>query len=336
MSVYNGERYLREAVESILAQTFGDFEFIIINDGSTDGSREILESYLGHNGDSRITLINQENKGTSASLNRGIKEARGEYIVRMDSDDVSLPERLARLADFMDSHKDVGICGSWAKVIGGPSETIRYPVKAEDIKAGLLFKNTIVHPSIIIRRDLFLHHDLTYCDDPEIRNKLEDYDLWIRSSRFFPLANLGEVLYLYRRHGGQLTNVSTVRVMDSTDRIVRMQLEALDIQAGESELGVHRALSAYKFDPTRDFVEEAERWLLKLQGANKVKGIYAEEALDSILGELWYALCKRMGRLGLWGWRRFWSSQLSHGVGLTPFRRVKLFARALKGQLAGG
>src|SRR4030042_1971241 len=102
MSVYNGEKYLKEAVESILNQTFRDFEFIIINDGSTDGTGAILASYQQK--DARIRIYNQENQGLIASLNRGCQLARGEYIARMDADDISLPQRLQRQLDYMEAH----------------------------------------------------------------------------------------------------------------------------------------------------------------------------------------------------------------------------------------
>ena len=109
MPAYNAENYIREAIDSILAQTFRDFEFLIIDDGSTDHTVEIIRSYS----DSRIRLYqNERNMGVAATLNRGLDLARGEYIARMDADDISLPERFAKQAAYMDAHPDVAVCGS--------------------------------------------------------------------------------------------------------------------------------------------------------------------------------------------------------------------------------
>jgi len=120
MPVFNGEQFLRPAMNSILNQTFTDFEFIIVDDGSTDHSREILNSYT----DSRVRLIcNESNIGLTDSLNRGLEAASGNYIARMDQDDISLPERLAKQVAFMDSHPEVGVCGTWAKDIDQTDST---------------------------------------------------------------------------------------------------------------------------------------------------------------------------------------------------------------------
>ena len=114
MSVYNGEKYLREAINSILSQTFNDFEFLIINDGSTDGTADILKSYT----DSRIKIINNEkNIGLTKSLNKGLKIAKGEYIARQDADDISMPERLKEEVAFLEIHKDYAVVGTFVKIL---------------------------------------------------------------------------------------------------------------------------------------------------------------------------------------------------------------------------
>ncbi|MCP8319033.1 MAG: glycosyltransferase, partial [Candidatus Methylarchaceae archaeon HK01B] len=133
MSVYNGEKYLREAIDSILNQTFKDFEFLIINDGSTDRTVEILRSYH----DSRIKIItNEKNMGLTKSLNKGLKIARSEYVARMDADDISYPRRLEVQYEYMKKNPDVGIVGSWNDVIDDKGNTIDYrkhSLSSEDI-----------------------------------------------------------------------------------------------------------------------------------------------------------------------------------------------------------
>ena len=125
MPAYNAEKYITEAIDSILFQTFKDFEFIIINDASTDSTKDIIESYK----DPRIKLVNNEqNKGVAKSLNIGISVACGKYIARMDADDIALPERFQKQFDFMEQHPNIDVCGSWAKKTGNENEIINNPV----------------------------------------------------------------------------------------------------------------------------------------------------------------------------------------------------------------
>lgn len=149
MSVFNGEKYLREAIDSILTQTFSDFEFLIINDASTDRSREIILSYL----DPRIRLIdNEENIGLTRSLNKGIDLAKGKYIARMDADDVSMPERLEKQVRFMEENPDIAVLGSWAYGIDGTGRInaeFRTPICEEIIFKDLFFSNPLIHGSVM-------------------------------------------------------------------------------------------------------------------------------------------------------------------------------------------
>jgi hypothetical protein len=195
MSVYNGEKYLKEAVESIVSQTFRNFEFIIINDGSTDGTPAILAHYQEM--DTRIRVYHQENQGLIASLNRGCQLARGKYIARMDADDVSLPERLEQQVQFLDTHLDIGILGSWTEVIeknGVSQYIVHVPTTPALIEWSLLFGCCMAHPSVIMRRDVI--ERLNFYRSEAIH--AEDYDLWSRASLVTHLANIPEALIRYR------------------------------------------------------------------------------------------------------------------------------------------
>ncbi len=158
MPVYNGEKYLKEALESILNQTFTNFEFLIINDASTDNSKNIINSFNDH----RIKLIeNKENLGLTKSLNKGISISQSEYIARMDADDISLPKRLGIQVKFMDKHPEIGAVGTWAKIIGDKNKKhIKTYSNFEKIKAVSFFKNIIVHPSVRIGRKLINNYNL--------------------------------------------------------------------------------------------------------------------------------------------------------------------------------
>jgi glycosyltransferase involved in cell wall biosynthesis len=199
MAVHNGEKYLPEAIKSILSQTFTDFEFLIVDDGSTDRTAEIINSYQ----DARIKLIsNPQNVGLTRSLNRGLDLARGEYIARMDSDDISVPERLAKQLTHMDTHREVAVCGTWAKDIDAEGKVtgVRETPVGEDLEREYWRPSPIIHPSAMIRRAHL--NGLRY--DDQIRYA-QDFDLWLRLKPHHKLANLPEHLLLYRVHSDSIT-----------------------------------------------------------------------------------------------------------------------------------
>jgi len=195
MSVYNAERYLAEAIDSILNQTFKDFEFIIIDDGSTDKSREIIDSYR----DPRIKFISRANKGLTYSLNQGLKMSQGEYVARQDADDISLPTRLEREFEVMENNPDFGMVGSNFIVIdeeGHRLRTTRLFTHPDDLAVAEIVSNQFGHGSVMMRKSTL---DKVGLYDPKVGH-VEDYDLFIRISRVAKIANLKEPLYLWRRN----------------------------------------------------------------------------------------------------------------------------------------
>lgn len=195
MSVYNGERFLHEAMESILNQTFKEFEFIIINDGSTDRTGDILESYA----DERMVIINQDKIGLTKALNRGLSFARGEYIARMDADDVSLTERLERQVAFLDENTDVALVGCNFYEIDESGDIIarkEVTLENEEIKWRLLFHNCFGHSTTVFRKECLSVVD--GYDEGIIYS--QDYDLWLRISQHYNVGNLGEFLHKWRRN----------------------------------------------------------------------------------------------------------------------------------------
>ena len=195
LPVYNGASYLREAIESILGQTYTDFELIIIDDGSTDDSLTILEEFV----DSRIRVFSQTNRGLAASLNRAIGLAQGRYVARQDQDDLSLPQRLEKQIHFLDEHPPAGMVGTWARILAGSAETgrvHRHPSDNATLKFALMFDNPFVHSSMMIRKSVFDSVGV-YTTDPS-RQPPEDYELWSRVARVYDVANIPEVLHIYR------------------------------------------------------------------------------------------------------------------------------------------
>lgn len=197
MPVYNAEKYLDEAIQSILNQTFNNFEFIIINDGSTDKSLEIIEKYKKQ--DERIILISRENKGLIFSLNEGIEKSNGKYIARMDADDISLPERFKKQLSMIEKD-NVDVCGSHYFIINEESNFIDssiVPIDQLDFLIYLAITTPFAHPSVIIRKDFLIQNDIFYGTTDF--KYAEDYALWIllwnKGAKF---ANVNDFLISYR------------------------------------------------------------------------------------------------------------------------------------------
>lgn len=201
MSVYNGERYLKESVESILNQTEKNFEFIIIDDGSQDASLPILKEY--GKADNRIKLVTRENKGLIYSLNEGIDMAQSTYIARMDADDVSLPDRLEKQLAYMEKH-NLALCGSFATAVdesGDKIKDMQYPPTADTIKRFTLLHNPCIHSSVIFKKEV-----IQYVGGYKSFFKhCEDYELWTRVVFRYKTGNIPEALLRYRMHENQIT-----------------------------------------------------------------------------------------------------------------------------------
>ena len=157
MPVLNGSTHINEAIDSILNQSFTNFELLIIDDGSKDSTITKIRTY----NDSRIHLIlNQKNIGQSKTLNKGLDMARGEYIARMDQDDISMPDRLKKQVEFMEANSNVDVCGSWTKILGDYDGVLELETESEKIKINLLTNKNLVHPAVMIRRGTLLINDL--------------------------------------------------------------------------------------------------------------------------------------------------------------------------------
>lgn len=295
MPVYNGEKYLRESIDSILAQTFTDFEFIIIDDGSTDNSYDIAAAYS----DPRIHLVSQSrNQGLVAALNKGIELACGAYIARMDADDISLPERLARQVEFMDDNLAVGICGTWMQTFSGSKfETWFAPLSHDRIVARLLFQSALFHPTVIIRKALINAHLLQYMGEFEYA---EDYDLWSRSALYCRLANIGEVLLHYRIHENSIGSLLPDSKQQSADLVRLRWLQDLGLCPTAKELFLHRQLSLGQVglaDPLA-FLEHSHGWFLKIIATNTVSKKFLEPELSEEIAERWFLICNRLTFIG--------------------------------------
>ncbi len=218
LPVFNGGKYIEASVQSILGQTFTDFEFIIIDDGSTDQTQAVLQQFRS---DHRVILVSRENRGLVETLNEGIRMARGHWIARMDADDVALPHRLlAQVRWSEDTGAD--ICGSWVKFFGGSDQRVlRHPQSDQAIKMALMFGTVFAHPTVLMKTALArqLYYDGRW-------EKCEDYDLWERAARLnCTMTNVPEVLLLYRQHDSQVSHRDFLRQQELTHRIRRRYSE---------------------------------------------------------------------------------------------------------------
>ncbi len=221
MPVYNGEPFLREAIGSLLTQTERDFELLVIDDGSTDGSAAILAEFQRR--DARVCVVTQPNRGLIATLNDGWRRARGAYIARMDADDISLPERLAQQAAFLDAHPAVGVVGGAIRRVDREGHLLpvqRFPALHAVIAWQMLFEPALIHPAVMLRRTVLA---LAGGYDPAMTHA-EDFDLWVRLSRVTRLHNLTEVVLHLRKHA---TNVSVVHRGTQIERSTVIRRQAM-------------------------------------------------------------------------------------------------------------
>ena len=275
MPTYNTDiSYLKEAVDSILNQTFQDFEFIIIDDGSTNNSVEYLKSLS----DSRIRIIrNEKNIGITKSLNIGFREAKGKYIARMDADDVSLPERFEKQFVFMENHPDVIVCG--AKSIDLGKEKTVVSTKIEDMESyrvRLLFINPGPrHPTAFFNHEKLLQYHILY--DEQLKYA-QDYGMWVTISQHGRICILPDVLLCYRTHPKQITKAHREQQVECHKVTQRKLLTQLLGEVTEEENNFHYSFSNIYITEEK-MTPEANEWYSKLLTANKQQKIYDQRKL---------------------------------------------------------
>ena len=271
MPVYNCEKYILEAVESILQQTYTHFEFLIIDDCSTDSTVEQIKSIQ----DDRIQLIlKPKNTGITESLNYGLRIAKGKYIARMDGDDISLPTRFEKQVAFLEANEDVVVCGTSFKILGS-GLYIAVPETNDEIKVGMLQECKIGHPTVMMRSSFLNEHQLSYNASME---PAEDYDLWVRMIHLGKFYNLQEPLLKYRVHQNQVSNQRNQNQVEKALQIKCNMLKYLDKDIYENEMKAYSAvLSNYRKATFSDF-EEFIRFKKKMVQHNSKK-VYFDESL---------------------------------------------------------
>lgn len=313
--VYNRAQYVGAAIDSILAQQFTNFELLLIDDGSTDESLEILQSYAI---DPRVRILcNERNLGIPGTRNKGVALARGEYVAMLDSDDYAYPTRLGRQVEFLDRHPDYALVGTWTAGMNDRGQPLRklrlLPVSPEEVRARLLFQCCPAQSSIMARTQLLQQYG--YHEDYSVSS---DYDLWVRLSQRYQLGNLPTVLVRSRMHKNRITREKSDLVQAKCVTIIGSQLTALGVMFTPADAERHFLLlrmTKRQFVPDQDYVEWADDWLQKLQTANQQTHCYAQEVLARQLGQIWFLVCwQAVSTLGWSIWKRFWQSPLSVAV----------------------
>lgn len=332
MPALNAERFLPETLASIRAQTCGDFELLAIDDGSTDRTPDLLAACR----DPRLRVLRNETRlKLSGALNRGLDEARGEFVARMDADDLMRPDRLACQLAYMERHPEIGCCGGWVRAFGeGPRNILKFPAGAENLKAFALFYSPFAHPTVLFRREWFAREGLRY--DGSFY-PTEDYELWARALERFPCDNLPRVLVDYRVHGQSMTGGEWTDMDAQTVRVQRGILAKLGIEPTAEEARLHRAASMGLLPAAPESFVQAEAWLRKLEEANRIRGAYEPAALADVLNYVWFRTAMAAVRkLGGAAWRAYRASPLAERGTHASWRRWTVRAAAWKAGFGGG
>ncbi len=321
MSVFNAEKFLREAIDSILRQTYSDFEFIIINDGSNDSSRQIMESY----NDYRIKVINNDgNKGLIYSLNKGIESAKGKYIVRMDADDIAVKTRLEKQFSILENNPEIGVLSSdYISFSHSSRKYIKSISGNSRIKSFLLFSTTVCHPTLMLRKSVLEENHLTYSSQAK---HVEDYDLWTKLALITNFETIQEALLLYRDHVNQVSHLYLDIQKENSDIVRKNYLESLSFTYSSEELQIHNLIASNDLITSKSLLVSIEKWLQNLilqnEKSNKINDLEFKQAI----GKIWVDCCGNTN-LGLIAMFQFLKSDLKKFVSNSKSLKLKLILK---------
>lgn len=281
MTAYNAEMYIAKSINSILNQTFTDFEFIILNDGSTDNTLSIIKSYQ----DDRIIILEPGKLGYYAAKIRLIQEANADFIAIMDADDIATKDRLQLQYNFLKENNDYGLVGSRAEWIDINDTKLNkefpFVETNEQIKCNLLFVNCFVHTSILMRHSVLLENELNY---KKIAG--EDFDLWIRISQKSKVANLNKVLISYRIHDNNMCHSDWYKLGEGISTLITDELNNYFKNAiTENDIKTHLSLVEFSIKNTIEDLPALQNWIYKLLNLNKEHKHFNEQILQQVLYE---------------------------------------------------
>ena len=323
MPVFNGERYLAEAISSILNQTYSDFEFIIINDGSNDSSRQIVESYK----DNRIIVINNDgNKGLIYSLNKGLEVAKGKYIARIDADDIAVETRFEKQVSFLEENQNVGVLSSDYIRFNNSSKKYTKSISGDDrIKSFLLFSATICHPTLMLRKSVLSENNLVYSSSAK---HVEDYELWTRLALVTKFETLNEALLMYRDHENQVSHLYAEIQTENSDIVRKNYLESLQFTFSIEELNTHNFIASNQRITSKSDLISIEKWLKNLILQNQKSKKIKDSSFKQFISKIWKDCCGNT-KLGLFAYYKFQKSYLKKHDANSKFIELKLLGKCL-------
>ncbi len=273
LPVYNSEKYLQEAIESILNQSHKNFELLIMEDGSTDDSIKILNSIE----DERVKIyLSENNLGQANQLNKGISISKGDFIAIMHADDIMYKDKLQKQLNFLAENKKIDICGCNVQLIGEKSEIWKYPISNSACKDILLKSVPFAHPTILARKEIFTDQYEPYKQEMV---PVEDYDLWVRLANKYEYANINEVLLSYRIHSEQISQVNKSKEVQLIYKI-RLNLVEQLICPDKSKL-----YSCFKaiYESDKMSPKEILKALVEVWESNKKNNIFSKIGLRSFI-----------------------------------------------------
>jgi glycosyltransferase involved in cell wall biosynthesis len=323
MPVYNVAPHVEATISSVLAQTFTDFELLVLDDCSTDGTAAVVQAMR----DPRIRFIqNARNLGRAGTDNAALPYVRGEYIAKMDGDDLCHPERLARQVAYLDSHPDVNVMGAWMQNFGASTYLNRYPTTPAAAQVLTLFTLPTGNPSVMLRTRLFREQGMTY--DGSLR-QTEDYDFFARYVRALRIATLPEALIQYRVPPDAVKTAILTERATVADEVRERLLRDWGVVTSERELRVHNTI-AMLGRPLGDItLAEVEAWLRKLIAFNDQQPLFEPAALRQGLGERWFEVCYTHPQRRLGSVRHYGRSPLAAYFSLSGRQQLKFWLQAI-------
>jgi len=324
MPVYNAEEYVKQAIESILLQTYSNFELLIIDDASTDASVEAIHSLK----DDRIRFIqNEKNLGLIGTLNKGFDLAKGKYIARMDNDDLALPDRLKVQVDYLESHPEVGVFGSayinLKDNVKGKTTTFLH--NHDLLKSILFFNSCMAHPTVMFRKEFIKKNNLKYTAG---YTHAEDYEFWVRAIDKTQFSNAQEPLLLYRIHDKQTSNSESRAQQETASRIRLMMISKLGLQPNETEMRIHNSIGNKLILKGFENIQYTEQWILKLVKANSKTHVVKEIPFNSYLAIVFQDVCANSS-VGIKAYRFYNRSVLAQYSKKGFVFKLKLFFKCL-------
>lgn len=325
MPVYNAEEFVGSAIRSITDQTYRNFELLIIDDGSTDGSAAVIQGI----DDQRIVYVkNDTNLKLITTLNKGLNLAKGKYIARLDADDLAMETRLQEQVNFMEQNPQVGLSGTWYEAFGSVNSIGRNPTTDAEIRYMSFYQCPIIHPSTIFRTSVIKDNHLSYnLDFPHA----EDYELWGRFSEVSELANIPKVLFRYRLHNNNISKRENQTQKSNSYRIRKRLFQNVQVSVSDNDLDLFEKMNHQVSTLKLDELTQLGDLMTKMLDGNSETFYLDHVWFSALLKQKWAETCSNHAYNGLAVWQLYWKHK-----GLVSDAnqkmKLKLLAKSMWGQ----